>query len=424
MAGRWRSNLAYDPTSVPEELDDGLRPDRSARQLPRPSNNNDPFRRYRIAKQFGRKGLERTLERQRWRKGVEEIAWNMPVPWLKLISAGMLIYDAYEIYSYFNQSIDPGSWNPGDPVPVDTSQADAHGGPRNWVAQGATNYNAAGFHVNGQFIPNGVNSPSVIAGFPGTPFTHDYLTYGSIATFRWFGSDETGWVETWSFDFSDPAGHQIEDVWIGPTTETYAGSYEIFTPGFYSPNIWRWMPGQATPYRVPHSDTLIDSQRTTWVDPTLRVFGGPLAGGDFNSNNRRKPPPARTRERKAKNAGPLIFRILDDISEGSEVIDALFDALPNKVKKEWSDRNPRRGLTDQAGQYGIDGADWKLVALWHNWHQLDVEQGLKNIVRNYVQDKVIGSVYRSLPKNVGHGVDGGTKAINDALDSWMTEIGL
>lgn len=123
-------------------------------------------------------------------------------------------------------------------------------------------------------------------------------------------------------------------------------------------------------------------------------------------------------------SGPLqtVLRALDIISEASEFVDALYDALPDDVRKRWDEKG--RGLIDNAGQYGIDGADWKLNALWHNWHKVDIEQAIRNIIANEFQDKILGKYQQALPKNIGHVADAGSLGLNDLIDLFNRTVGL
>lgn len=135
--------------------------------------------------------------------------------------------------------------------------------------------------------------------------------------------------------------------------------------------------------------------------PWAKSFG--RSGSKGEQPSRKEPPKPRVKERKfrsfAARLGVAFFRILDSLSESAEVVDAFYDALPPDVKSRWSKGRDKRGFIDSAGQYGIDGADWKLQALWHNWHKVDATQAVKNIVKNEVEDRVIGAYSRFLPRN-------------------------
>lgn len=116
----------------------------------------------------------------------------------------------------------------------------------------------------------------------------------------------------------------------------------------------------------------------------------------------RRPPRKRTRERKKASTIQSIFRILDVVSETAEVVDCVFEALPKETKDRWKKGRPNRGLLDQAGQYGIDGADWKGQAIWHNHKLIDWGSALKCVAANQIEDKIIGFVQSKLPRNVGN----------------------
>lgn len=136
-----------------------------------------------------------------------------------------------------------------------------------------------------------------------------------------------------------------------------------------------------------------------------------------------RPPPRGTKEGKTRTSGKMaaaIFRALDKVSEGAEVVNALFESLPCKVQKAAARRHLQsRGLLDNAGQYGIDGADWKAAAIVANYRDIDTVLALQKIAINEVEDRIIGSmsghvrkVYKG-PDNMLTGTAG--KGVSDAL---------
>lgn len=133
-------------------------------------------------------------------------------------------------------------------------------------------------------------------------------------------------------------------------------------------------------------------------------------------------PDRNVRERKMKGPLQTVLKILDIVSEGSELVGAFYDALPKETRQKWDQKG--RGLMDNAGQYGIDGADWKARALWHNWHKVDIEQAIKNVIANEFQDKILGMYQRSLPKNIGHAADAGSLGLNDLINLFNDTVGL
>jgi hypothetical protein len=116
-----------------------------------------------------------------------------------------------------------------------------------------------------------------------------------------------------------------------------------------------------------------------------------------------------TRERKVISTGAQIgidlSKALDRISEGAEVVSAIYDALPEKIRKDWEKKHKpkNRGLTDQAGQYGIDGADWKARAIWKYADQIDVPQAIRNIIANEIEDRLYGKAYKAKDNLTGRG---------------------
>lgn len=100
-----------------------------------------------------------------------------------------------------------------------------------------------------------------------------------------------------------------------------------------------------------------------------------------------------------------IAKGLDKLSEAAEVVDAVYEALPADVRARWEKYNKRKEMKgDQMGQYGIDGADWKLKAIWYNWHRLDAKEAIINIAKNEVEDKLYGAAHKAInemrPRNV------------------------
>lgn len=146
-----------------------------------------------------------------------------------------------------------------------------------------------------------------------------------------------------------------------------------------------------------------------------------------------RPPKPGQKERKGTTTMRVLLGLLDSLSEAAEVVDAVYEALPEKTKKQWDCSGKRPGfedvtrsgnMLDNAGQYGIDRADCKLAALWHNSHKIDLEKAVRNIIANQLQDRVIGDLSRAQPKNVGRATEEGQKAVNDLLERLFDASGL
>lgn len=133
---------------------------------------------------------------------------------------------------------------------------------------------------------------------------------------------------------------------------------------------------------------------------------GPPPAGQFPRR------PGRKRDHKARGAIQKLLHMLDIVSESAEVVDAIFDALPCDVQKRAKKGRKRRGLIDNAGQYGIDGADWKLAAIADNWNAVDGGLAVANVIRNELQDRAYGAVYKGLS---GPSRDGGYGALRRSI---------
>lgn len=119
----------------------------------------------------------------------------------------------------------------------------------------------------------------------------------------------------------------------------------------------------------------------------------------------RRPPRSNEKESKVRHRGTTfavaLFKTLDMVSEGGDRVDAVFQALPKDVREKWERKFRKYGPTggalsvDKAGQYGIDNADWKLRALWHNWSKVDAVAAATNLAKNEIEDKLYGRAFRA-----------------------------
>jgi hypothetical protein len=116
-------------------------------------------------------------------------------------------------------------------------------------------------------------------------------------------------------------------------------------------------------------------------------------------------PPKGTKEMKTKGLkiAVAVAGLLDRISEGAEVIDAIYQALPTDVRKRWEKGRDLDRQGDQLGQYGIAGADWKVQAIWHNVLKIDPNKALKNILLNELSDKLYGAAHKARGDLTGRG---------------------
>lgn len=154
-----------------------------------------------------------------------------------------------------------------------------------------------------------------------------------------------------------------------------------------------------------------------------------------------RPPKAGEREppkglSKSQRVGIALFGALDDISELSELVDAFYGALPDEIQDK-TDCTAARGLLDTAGQYGIDNADCKIQAIVRYAAQIDTEVAVRNIVANFLQDRVIGDINKHLPPGTARAINafeydkdgnptetGGLQKVNEILEWIFSESGL
>jgi len=108
-------------------------------------------------------------------------------------------------------------------------------------------------------------------------------------------------------------------------------------------------------------------------------------------------PASGTREKKVAfspaGAVPQVFEWLDKFSEFSEIVDALYKALPSHVRRNYSAAIDEAG--DMFGGIGgggreADATHIKLYALWRHMDELDGEQAAANILVNMAEDMAIG----------------------------------
>ena len=136
----------------------------------------------------------------------------------------------------------------------------------------------------------------------------------------------------------------------------------------------------------------------------------------------RVPPRPREREKKSMTRSKRIlialFKVLDETSEVADLVDALYEALPQHTRDKWK-CNRSTPFLDNAGQYGIDNADCKAKALWHNWHNIDPELAVENIIKNHVYDMVVGGIHAGLPRNTGGALDDAFMSFDDFFSDFL-----
>lgn len=211
-----------------------------------------------------------------------------------------------------------------------------------------------------------------------------------------------------------------------------------------NPNFIRWMPT----YRPGDNPEVADAPgQVLALAPTVRDRTMEATATSVRTQQRkhlREPPEKQTQEGKystrSRRFALALAKVMDGISEGSEVITSFYDALPEELRKQiekarfpnarWI-KDKRTGKWrkvgmdrpgDQYGQYGIEGADWKAQALWEHWDKVDMEAAMENLFKNYVEDKVIGGIHRKLPRNYGNANPEGDREFAKRLEELVDYV--
>ena len=229
-----------------------------------------------------------------------------------------------------------------------------------------------------------------------------------------------------------------------------------FAPGVLSPGFGR--PLQPAISSGPEGFMSPDSPYEpdhAWIYETATSAEfGPIGGGvgRLNPGIKTPPstppagrkPPARNEKQgkvmtKSLKVAIALYKALDWASESAEVVDAVYQALPKDVRARWEKnrfpdahwvRDKQTGKWvkvgvdrpgDNFGQYGLSGADWKLQALWHNWHKVDYVQAVRNIIKNELSDRIIGGYQKALPRNAGSAHSAGERELAKRIDQYLAE---
>lgn len=409
--------------------------------------------------------LQKTAQRSFGKRVVESaasaVAKRAPLavagPLGDLLALGLISWDLYQLLLELQNMSNPVASQPGLPNPSEWDDADY------WVLPGWS---------RGPTGPTG--------GFLGSPLT--------LSTHSWAGSTATPTNLGWQVNVGTSSSNRnVTSTGLSPAPDYFTLQEAIantpvgdhwrrYSPVTFVPpisgvqpdgemwsDLWNhdldlggetYIGGYGTPEAYP-SDIPLD-----WAEPdpnmkrgmfpdginmTTQLDREPQTDPRYKRGPRIRPPrpqrpDERVRERKMKGPLQLILKVMDIVSESGEFVGAFYDALPKDVRQKWEAKYvnghfaevdgkwkwviDKRGLIDNAGQYGIDGADWKARALWHNWHKVDIEQAIKNVIANELQDKILGLYQRLLPNNIGHVADAGSLGLNELITLFNKTIGL
>lgn len=111
------------------------------------------------------------------------------------------------------------------------------------------------------------------------------------------------------------------------------------------------------------------------------VKGRPQERPSTHVNARPKP---NEKERKVRPLSGSVYRViaraLSHVTEGLEIVDAFWDALPEKFRKR--EMAKRHGKPPNSQE--------KLRQIWLHWDQINLNEAIDNIVKNELEDRVFG----------------------------------
>lgn len=163
------------------------------------------------------------------------------------------------------------------------------------------------------------------------------------------------------------------------------------------PNPWRHPQQQRrSGYRVPRPiydplfpdrDIPLPPQQVPYVAPPVAVGSSPeVAAEPLPVAHTLGKPKSGDKESKVKLewAGGVL-RIANTVTEGLDVIDAIYDALPSQFKPRYNGtRFVLRNPTPQQ----------KLAALYEHWEEVDLPEAFRNLTYNEMQDRFFGALGR------------------------------
>jgi hypothetical protein len=220
---------------------------------------------------------------------------------------------------------------------------------------------------------------------------------------------------------------------VGPSFGTLPGSPVsedgLFSGAMRDPNLARYANLTPQPLVIPapatdrQTDRTLGSERRGVTSPaqasrTLVVTSTPtkpgsgFAGPPTRPPHASKVPPKHSKQVKGsitEKLGHRVARYLDNLSEGSEAVEGIYEALPQEVRDRWDCGKKLKALQKgaafggQGGQYGLNVTDCHLKAIFHNAHLIDPVLAAKNLAANQIEDALIGASMQSRDKILRRG---------------------
>lgn len=276
------------------------------------------------------------------------------------------LLDLYDLWEYINQyrkEPQPGGWtNPDNGGWLCGGSAGAtHAFPNGWV------------DPNGSFKPCGLQNQAGGSGqqfWDHQPYRIDYMKETNPVLKR----------------------YTVMGVWVTENrrqdAKNRAQQQQQLLPAVapFVPMLTAPLPYWATP-----SPTYAEDAPKTWP---WKGFEGPPAPPKIATKFRDTPPPPRTHERKGQVQAGIgkAVQVAFAVTEGVDVVDALFDALPASVRKN----APKSGVARKGAMIG-EGTRYstpidKALTVFKNYKQMDLSEAVKNLLINHFVDKIIGTM--------------------------------
>ena len=214
-------------------------------------------------------------------------------------------------------------------------------------------------------------------------------------------------------------GVQVPVVTPGrPVLVPHRGTTSVTVSDTY-PGIGPVAPGTPNPQPVispsprmrPHAHTPSRARgavgSVSYVNPTTRPDGRPVDRFEpwappvdvpapvVTPGHRPQPPRPREKERKTKvqRAVARAANVAFEATETLDLIDSLWDALPENIRRSW----PKTGVAGPTAYR--PGARYhspqdKLRAIYRHMDVLDVPAAIRNIIENHIEDAIIGRLNR------------------------------
>lgn len=183
--------------------------------------------------------------------------------------------------------------------------------------------------------------------------------------------------------------YTVKGVWCSPKGVAQPANRPLPTLG---PAVAPFVPLLTAP--LPYWAT---PSRSHEVKPALQPFkgwNGPPLSPRVGTKFRDAPPPPRTHERKGQVAAAIgkAVQVAFAVTEGVDVVDALFDALPASIRKN----APKSGVA-RKGAYIGEGTRYstpldKALTVFKHYRQMDLSEAVKNLLINHFVDKIIGTM--------------------------------